>query len=354
MSSIGRVVVSTVLACFAFVVVARVQVLAQGAVNAFVADEDTRCINPNRDYVWVRMIDLKATKSKGFLAKDSSLGVLISTTVSGATSVTGQKSQSDTEKLAFPSMAQADVRKDAAGTLILPLQLGLVTQLALSSKDTKFSELDFEVKLLQKKEKTQWGSALSTLASLTNDLPLPTSPYTTGAKYFSKYANAAITKSLETEKPDQQDLKGRTVLQFKPANHKIAARETCSGWAQTGSYLIMDGATAGDNEAGGYVDIDRLNDYCFLGAYDSGFSVKWTKKLASGCDKDGWKSLANSYIPIVVQAIDVDDMTTAGKSLAFGEHRFKADSQDLSSSEKRCQRVGLPQDESACLPPLPK
>src|SRR5579872_3557411 len=111
MSSVGRAVVPIVLTCFAFVLVGKVQVLAQGAVNAFVADEDTRCINPNRDYVWVRMIDLKATKSKGFLAKDSSLGVLISTTVSGATSTTSQHSQSDAEKLAFPSMAQADVRK---------------------------------------------------------------------------------------------------------------------------------------------------------------------------------------------------------------------------------------------------
>jgi len=222
--------------------------------------------------------------------------------------------------------------------------------LALNAKDTKFAELDFEVKLLQKKEKTQWGSAISTLATLANDLPLPPSPYTTGARYFSKYANAAIAQSLATEKPDQQDLKGRTVLQFKPVSHKIATGEKCQGWAQTGSYLIVDGAEIGETEDLGFVDIGRLNDYCWLAEFDAGLSVKWTKKQASGCDKNGWKALSNAYIPIVVQAVDTDDMTQAGKSLSSGT-RFKPHSQDVSLSLNRCQRFSSERvEEKDCLP----
>jgi hypothetical protein len=321
--------------------------VGQGAVNAFVPDADTRCINGNRDYVWIRMLDLKATKQKGFLTQNSSLGVLINTTALGAT---GASKQNNSEKIAFPSMAQADVKQDAKGSLILPLQLGLVTQLSLNrAQDTRFAELDFEVKLLQKKDKTAWGSAISTLVSMANDLPLPPSPYTTGARYFSKYANAAIAKSLETEKPEQQDLKGRTVLQFKPVGHKIAAGEKCSGWAQTGSYLIIDGAGAGETEDQGFVDIGRLNDYCWLGEFDAGLSVKWTKKLAAGCDKDGWKALRNAYIPLVVQAVDSDDMTQAGKSLATGA-RFKGSSLDVANALKRCQKYSISGGENECLP----
>jgi hypothetical protein len=323
--------------------------ISQGAVNAFVPDADTRCINGNRDYIWIKMLDLKASKEKGFLTQNSSLGVLINTTALGAT---GGGKQNDNEKIAFPSMAQADVKHDAKGALILPLQLGLVTQLALNkTQDTRFAELDFEVKLLQKKDKTPWGSAISTLLSMANDLPLPPSPYTTGARYFSKYANAAISKSLETEKPEQQDLKGRTVLQFKPVGHKIAAGEKCAGWAQTGSYLIVDGAGPGETEDQGFVDIGRLNDYCWLGEFDAGLSVKWTKKLAVGCDKDGWKSLRNAYIPMVVQAIDNDDMTQAGKSLSAGE-RFNPSSFDVKNAVRRCGRYGIANDEKDCLPEL--
>jgi len=323
--------------------------VSQGAVNAFVPDADTRCINGNRDYIWIKMLDLKASKQKGFLTQNSSLGVLINTTALGATN-TGKST--DNEKIAFPSMAQADVKQDAKGSLVLPLQLGLVTQLSLNkAQDTRFAELDFEVKLLQKKDKTAWGSAISTLVSMANDLPLPPAPYTTGARYFSKYANAAISKSLETEKPEQQDLKGRTVLQFKPVGHKIAAGEKCSGWAQTGSYLIVDGAALGETEDQGFVDIGRLNDYCWLGEFDAGLSIKWTKKLANGCDKDGWKALGNAYIPIVVQAVDTDDMTQAGKSLLTGA-RFKADSTDVKDAMKRCQRYSMPEEEKECLPEL--
>ena len=69
----------------------------------------------------------------------------------------------------------------------------------------------------------------------------------------------------------------------------------------------------------------RLNDYCWLGEFDAGLSIKWTKKLATGCVKDGWKALRNAYVPIVVQAVDSDDMTQAGKSLSTGA-RFKTNS----------------------------
>ena len=327
------------LAMITLVAVANSLVMAQGAVNAFIPDSDTRCINPNRDYVWVKMLDMRASKSKGFLAENSSLGVLITTTATGAS---GQNQ----DPIKFPSMAQADVKKDAKGALVLPLQLGLVTQLQLKSDQTTFTEIDFDVKLLQKKAATQWGSAIQTLAALANDLPLPASPYTTGARYFSKYANAAVEKSLEVEKPDEADLKGRTVLQFKPSgSQKYTAGQRCAQWAQTGTYLILDGAGPGQTESDGFVDVGRLNDYCWLGEYDSGFSAKWTKRGADACDQKGWTALKNAYIPVLVLAVDTDDISGAsGKDIGTDPLAPP----DVQQSIGRCKKMGV-LDASKCL-----
>jgi len=282
--------------------------VAQGAKNAFAPDAGSRCINSRRDYVWAKLGDLKTATQKGLLTKDASIGLVISTTVKA-------NSGTDTDPLTFPSIATGILGENGqvgnkAGFFI-PIQLGLVNGFQLNTSSARFSEMDFEVKIIHEKKANAFGSAIKTLADLANDLPLPPSPYTTGARYFAKYANTAISNSLASPDVDKQPLSGRTVLQFASAATAIPAKQMCTnpGFSNTGTYAIIDSWDKTDGnqtEANGYVDIARLNDYCWIAEYDNGITMKWQKRLAAGCDSATF-TLRNNYIPIVISAIDMDD-----------------------------------------------
>jgi hypothetical protein len=325
-----------------------ISVLGQGAKNAFAPDSGSRCINSRRDYVWAKLGDMKTGTEKGLLTKDANIAVVLNTTVKAS-------SGTDTDPLTFPTVATGKLAAngkvgDKSGFFI-PIQLGLVNQFQLNNGSAaRFSEMDFETKLIHEKKANAFGTAIKTLADLANDLPLPPSPYTTGARYFAKYANTAIANSLQSPDIDKQPLSGRTVLQFGSAQNAIPAKQTCSNpaFANTGTYAVVDSWDATDptqTEANGYVDIGRLNDYCWIAEYDDGITMKWQKRLAGGCDA-ATHTLKNNYIPIVISALDQDDIGDTNALQALETGTPSSDKPRVQDALDRCSKLHL----KPCLP----
>ncbi len=322
--------------------------LGQGARNAFAPDSGTRCINSRRDYVWAKLGDLQTATQKGILTKDASIAVVLSTTVKAS-------SGTDTDPLTFPTVATGTLGSNGKvgdkGGFSVPIQLGLVNQFQLNNGTAaRFSEMDFEIKLIHEKKANAFGTAVKTLADLANDLPLPPSPYTTGARYFAKYANTAIANSLQSPDIEKQPLSGRTVLQFGSSQSAIPAQQKCSNpaFANTGTYAVVDSWDTSDpsqTEANGYVDIGRLNDYCWIAEYVDAITMKWQKRLASGCDSVT-HTLKNNYIPIVISALDQDDIGDTNTLQSLENGAPLSDKPRVQDTLDRCSKLHL----KPCLP----
>src|SRR6185437_11750982 len=86
-------------------------------------------------------------------------------------------------------------------------------------------------------------------------LPIPKSPYTAAASYLVNFANSAVKKDIDAQNEDDKAVSGTLQFNFSPTGD-------CSGdFEKTGIKAIV--YSDGDSTAAGYVDVGRINEYCF-------------------------------------------------------------------------------------------
>ncbi len=267
-----------------------------GAVIIRVDDGATsRCINSTNDKISIHLRHLSVTKDISWFTEDTAVGIKLDTTFEGTS---GER----TQKVTFPRLFQTSVQKFADGIVTLPVEIKLINNFPLSQGDTTYDSIGIEFVVLKKKDKNQFGTALSALQNISNKLPIPSNPYSDGFKFFTEYANQVVNNSLDKANGVSETLKeGIITLSFSPTDTCIGDQE------KTGSIVVVKGIKAqGGGESDGYVDINKT--YCWRVNYNP-FDVKFSSLPPNGKEgcqavPDGhFTTLQNPYYLFVVVAV---------------------------------------------------
>ncbi|HTC95908.1 MAG TPA: hypothetical protein VK699_20875 [Terriglobales bacterium] len=329
----------------------------QDSNTVFFRDVNTRCINSSKDAIWLTVVDYKTTIHQGFLAQDSSTGVMIDAAVDN-----GDKNAH------FPVLLDQQIPHGATATdaIQVPVGKALMTNYKLTNSDLQVDALNISVKLVRKQSPTAWGSAFLALADISKQIKLPSNPYTDGFQLFANFANSAVQKSLETPDAPSTLPIGTLELGFSSDDENIA--NNCTDFSRTGIVAIIDNVP-GRNENEGYPDITRQGDYCWYADLSSGVQLSYAKKDNNGACGTGaaWHSLESPRLAFLLQKRDASGQPASPSLPAppappvTGGHRFLllnprpnlgrlATQGQLDEAESmiRCQAIGIrPVD---CLP----
>ncbi len=252
----------------------------------------TRCINSSKDAITMHMRRLIANKQVGIFTEDKEAALLINTVLSGE-----EQGQSP-KKVNFPRMFTATVEPYGKGYVSLPIEEKIFSRFALTSESYTYDSAEIEFAVLAKKKKSPFGVALTALADISKNMPLPLNPFSDGFKYFSEYANKVLDASLtEQNNVSSQSKEGKIALSFSGA-------DVCTGdQEKTGTLAVISGAAG--LEADGYLDIKR--EYCWKAQITPVFILKFATKPTSGActavSDATYRQVNNPYMAFYLAAI---------------------------------------------------
>ena len=267
----------------------------------------SKCIDPYKDKIWLTLRGLVSSRTSGWFTKDTSVGVLIKTTVRAE----------GKEPITFPLMTEAAFGDGPAGQVSLPIEYPLISGLVLEQDEAVVTGANVQITLLNIRDRTKLGSALAVLAEITSSekLPIPSSPYTKGASYLLDFANKAVEKDLNSQKVDDKAVVAALTFNLDPNGE-------CGGdFEQTGTKAVLFGE---GTQGPGYVPIDRINDFCWSATMVPTFVLKAAAKEGGlDCD-DGtysgkFRDVTNNYIGLflnkraVVKTLGEDSIAVRDK-----------------------------------------
>lgn len=121
----------------------------------------SRCINSTTDRITMHLRRIIADKDVGFFTEDRIAAVVINTIISGVEAGTKSK------KVSFPRMYTVTVSPYSQGYVSLPVEEKLFSRFQLSGAGNSYDTAEIEFSLVIKKDKTNFGIALSALADIT-------------------------------------------------------------------------------------------------------------------------------------------------------------------------------------------
>jgi hypothetical protein len=283
------------------------------------------CIKPGADRVWFTLRRLVTTQKKGWFKKDTSVAVIVKASVtSDPLPATGV--------LTFPLMANAKLDEVPKTTQVsVPIEYTVVSGLRLKQTDATYVGMGADVTLINKQDRAALGNALDALAAVTaaGKLPIPASPYLTGVSYLARFATDAIDKDIKANN-DNQALAGSLSFNFDP---KGECPEK-SDFEKSGTKAFV--FSEGDKAAPGYVDIARVDDYCWTADLTPAFVLKATPKAGNvDCKDPSYKAkfidVGNNYTGFFL------NKQTIGNEAGPAASR----EQDKLDAEKRCRANGI-------------
>lgn len=279
----------------------------------FASSPGTTCIAQN-DNLWITVFSPVVSPYKDWLAQGRTGGFMITPTI--ASQAKGNAS--------FPQLQQVGITEYKDNRrVILPLMMTPIRRLDLDpdTADSQVIGIDIDVKYIEQKKTTTWGSALQTLSTLVTKLPIPPGPYSAAAQQVSNLTSSLVNNSLATESLDTLPAKFHLSLNIGTG---IAPGHRCPQFAEMGTYAIVDPSPAVNGaETSDYIDVYRTGDYCFYAEMTGGQAVdlKWQARQALGPDgtctgTGSVHPLANNYVPVIVTS--APKVQTAAASLPLG------------------------------------
>lgn len=316
--------------CFFLLPVVHAQAPGKGGIVVRVDDTSKpRCVDPSTDRVWLTLRRLVTTKKQGWFTKDTQVAVKIDAKVSTLGEPDKPRS--------FPLMAVAAFGDVPSGQVSVPIEYPIVSGLELTQDKNTYVNLGASITLINYKDPTKLGTALQALSKITssNKLPIPASPYLTGATYLLQFANDTITNDTKKEiDSNNASVSGSIDLNFSPDG----VCDSGGDFEATGTKAIL--YSQGINGAG-YVDIAQTQKYCFSAELSPVFILRAALKKAASCEdssyKDQMTNVTNDYI-----AFFLNKFTKRGGGVASVTTR------DYSESISRCKANGV-NDEKVCL-----
>jgi hypothetical protein len=304
-----------------------VSAAVQGGVTVYVDDGVApKCVNRTSDSVWLTLRRLIVTKPpNGWFTNQTDIAVYLNPTMAA----TGTKSAT------FPLLTKAAYGAAGPGQTSIPLDYTLVDSFSLKQGSVGYTALQLDVTLMNENSKNRWGKALSQLADVTKNLPIPaTNPYVEGAGYLLEFANNLIDGEITTlTNSNASDIarSGSLAFTFSPDG-------SCGGdFAQAGTAAILQSVgPPGD----GHVDLDKVANYCFKAQLKPIFTLLEAPN-STGADcktlpaATQYKAVTNNYIAFFLNAV------TTPKTLAGMDPKQRKD------AETRCMNNGVPK--ATCL-----
>jgi len=283
----------------------------------------SRCIDGQKDTVWLTLRRLKTTKVKGWFTQNSGVGVLVNAGV--------RTDPVPPKPISFPLMTDANFEDAAAGQVSLPVEYTLIESLQLVQKDghgqsVRYSGLDIDLTLLNQNKATTWGKALQTLDQVAKKLPLPSNPVTQGATYLLDVANNAVSDAVQKQSPSDAYKTAALALNFDKAGQCSS-----SDFEKTGTLAVVM-----DAGAPGFIPVATVDSYCWTAKLKPAFILQAGKKTtaASSCktdaDHQAFAEVTNNYIGFVLSA-EASTTNLAGPPRS-----------DIDAAEARCRANGLP------------
>jgi hypothetical protein len=280
----------------------------------------TQCIDPSKDRVWFTLRRLITTKKATWFKKDNSVQVIIDAQV-----------RTDPSKpLSFPLTTQVKFEDVPTGQVSVPIEYPIVAGLQLTQGEVTYTGIGVEITLLNLQDPSKLGSAISALSTVigSSKLPIPASPYLTGASYLLDFANTAIKNDIKANN-DSKLKSGSLSFNFDPDGQ-------CNGdFEKTGTKAIVY-STGPSSPDDAFINVDHTDQYCWTADLTPSFILKATKKQAGkDCGDasyaDKYKAISNNYVGFFL------NKRTTSKKLGPDS----ASEKDKQESIRRCQLNGL-------------
>jgi hypothetical protein len=314
----------TIAALFIVLLSASAKLSAQSGGVAIRIDDRvaSRCINGQKDRVWVVVRRVILEKTGNLFTEDSSVALIVRATF--------RTDPAPAKQLRFPAIAEATLKDYSIGQVSIPIEYGVVEGMDLKQQHITYAGFTLDLTVVNKRGKTGWGKALEALAEVANKLPLPPSPATEAGTYLLDFADKAIGNEVAAQDPQDAPRSASLVLEFDPSGQCAT-----SNFERTGTIAVLQ---ATGTKGSRYIDIDKTNEYCWDAEPRPSFVLKAASRRGKeSCDtrrKDatGWYQVSNDYVAFVISAV--------ASSRTLGP----PPEQDLSAAQRRCDWHGLPRE----------
>jgi hypothetical protein len=269
--------------------------LIDGGIILRVDDQTTtRCVNGSSDVVTFHLVRMVSETRSDWLNKDQSVGLLIDTTIEGATAASS-------EKISFPRSFMMDVKEYRPGIVYLPVEQKLLSRFRLKQDSNTFTSMQFDFKLVSTRTGGPLVQAVRLLSEITNDLPLPANPFVEGFKFFAHYGTKVISRmqSLEAGGASAHDVQARLTFEF-------SADGNCTGQMETTGAKLIVRQFSGD-EKHGFIDVSRANEYCWRFFQNPLREVRFARRVSGACPSDaaGFTNLSNPHYFGILNAVSL-------------------------------------------------
>lgn len=281
-----------------YFILGQTSLLAQGGVKIIRAIDrynSSDCIYPNKHNIYMDLRRIIIDKNAGFWEEDKSVGILLNIELEGRS----LSKDRNTVRVIFPKLFEASLKRYEKGSTSIPLELMIFNELDLKNENIQLNTIRVELSILKKKDPTSFGIALSSLAKVTKNFPLPANPFSDAFKYFAQYTEDVVKDYLNSDNNVDKNIRyGAFTLNFSPNGNCVG------GFEKTGSIAFVEA----DNEnihKKGIVDIK--NEYCWISitseaSFDLKFAPMPENRKCNEVLDNKFELVNNPYILFVLNA----------------------------------------------------
>ncbi len=253
------------------------------------------CVDGSSDQIWLHLRRFIARRDSNVFKADSSIGMVIDTTITG--DIGRQK-----DKINFPIVFQATVRSYQKGLVSIPIEKGILSGFALRSGDTRYTQVDFSFRFLKVQEDTTISRAIKSIAGITEAFNIPAELFGGSFQMYASVASSLIDNVFTDNRYSTKDPLASIVLAFDPTGQ-------CDNllFEKTGTKAVI--LSAGGDEKDGIVSIDTINGYCFAAELRPAFELWFWNRVGGICEARpaDAKQLRNPYFGFYVTATPTDN-----------------------------------------------
>lgn len=262
-----------------------------------------QCIQQtDRLTVTLRGATLEKQSSWLGLITDTELGVTMTTTVSGS-------SGDETKSASFAKVVKESVSQYKKGQISLAEEQSLLSKFDLTNGNNIFSVVDLDVGIVRTKGKSVGAKILLGAVDATKSLSLPKDPFTSAYSVATSYVNSVFSPLLDEAAANKEATSAHITMNIDAAR--------CKGDDEfTGTKAII--FAAAEAAKPGYVDINRLDEYCWNAELLPTVSLSVAPKtVGATCDHaTGFLPLQNSYLSFYVNAIPAQPLKPNTSAIA--------------------------------------
>ena len=288
---------------------------------------NSRCIDPSTDSLWLSIRRVITQRDTGWFSDDTSTVILAKAAVIA---------HPDPGKpIVYPLMSEVGVAAYDEGQVSLPVEYGVVDRLELNQIDHQYTGLSVELTLLNIRDRTPLGNALSALRTVASKLPA--SPVGQAAGYLIDFANSAVDRDVEDHDADDKAVSATLRLSFAPNGQ--CAGDGSDAFESTGTIAVIQSTgIPGD----GLVPVgDAGGRYCWRANTVYTFDLEAAPERGGvPCDDPSYeyRPVTNDYVGFILNAMPAN----FDRLSASGQRPYAAE------AYARCDAHRIPGDE--CLP----